>query len=255
MGRLPKSKNLSKKDREEVESYLSSKESNTMVKTATLLSCNRPTSKCLNEKQGELKRLIKDKNIIITSGPAGTGKTYVALQTAFNILCDNNNECIDKIVLAKSVTTIKKEEIGFLPGTLEEKMEPFMISYMANINKIFKCDIAKKLLAEKTIEYQPLAYIRGIQYDNAIVIVDEAQNIDMNTFKSIITRLGKNSKMIFLGDTEQIDREKTSESCLSKIINIFNNDGVIGVLEFGDSDCVRNPNIPHILNKLRDNGF
>ncbi|MEG1362991.1 MAG: PhoH family protein, partial [Clostridia bacterium] len=125
-----------------------------------LLKLNKPSSKCLNEKQSKLKNIIKDKDIIISTGPAGTGKTYVALQTSFNILLDTKSD-IDKIVLCKSVTTIPKEETGFLPGSMKEKMEPFMISFTSNIDKIFKGKVSESLLASGKVEIQPLAFIRG----------------------------------------------------------------------------------------------
>lgn len=97
----------------------------------------------------------------------------------------------------------------------------------------------------------PIAYIRGLSIDNSIVIVDEAQNIDKHTFKTIITRIGTNSKYIFLGDVEQIDRKSKKESCLQEVLEIFQDSDIIGTVKFEDSDCVRNPIIPVILEELR----
>lgn len=204
-----------------------------------------------NDKQQELINLIQDREIIIATGPAGTGKTYVTLATALSLL----GGIYKKVILVKSVTTIPGEEIGFLKGGMEQKMEPFIMSYMWNIDKICGVDSAKSLLDKKIIEVLPLAFIRGLSIDNSIVIIDEAQNIDNHTFKTMMTRIGDNSKYILLGDSEQIDRRKKSESCLQKVIEIFRDSPIIGSIEFTDEDCVRNPIIPIILAKLRENNI
>ena len=204
-----------------------------------------------NEKQQELIDLIKNKEITIVSGSSGTGKTYVTLATALSLL----GETYKRIILVKSVTTIPGEEIGFLKGDMEQKMEPFVMSYMWNIDKICGPDSSNTLLSKKLIEILPLAYIRGLSIDNSNVIIDEAQNISDHTFKSIITRIGNQSKYIILGDTEQIDRKKKNDSCLQQVLDIFAEDDLIGTMTFTDEDCVRNPIIPKVLNKLRENGI
>lgn len=201
------------------------------------------------EKQEKLIELIRDHEVIIAKGVAGSGKTYVTLATALSLLGD----VYKKIILVKSVTTLPGEEIGFLKGGMETKMEPFIMSYVWNIDKIAGEDAAKNLMDKRVIEVLPLAFIRGLSIDNSIVIIDEAQNIDNHTFKTMMTRIGENSKYIFLGDTEQIDRKRKHESCLETVINIFENTGLIGTIEFTDEDCVRNPIIPKILSLLREN--
>lgn len=204
-----------------------------------------------NNKQQNFVDLIEEYEIIIATGPAGTGKTYVALATALDLLSAGYK----KVILVKSVTTIPGEEIGFLKGNLEQKMEPFIMSYVWNIDKICGEFSAKKLLDSKIVEVLPLAFIRGLSIDDSIVIIDESQNIDSHTFKTIMTRIGENSKYIFLGDTEQIDRKKKNESCLSTVIEIFKDSDIIGTIKFNDEDCVRNPIIPIILSKLREVGI
>ena len=146
---------------------------------------------------------------------------------------------------------------NFIPthNSMEQKMEPFVMSYMWNIDKICGPDSSNTLLTKKLIEILPLAYIRGLSIDNSIVIIDEAQNIDNHTFKSIVTRIGDQSKYILLGDTEQIDRKKKNDSCLQQVLDIFAEDELIGTMIFTDEDCVRNPIIPKVLNKLRENGI
>ena len=203
--------------------------------------------KCLNEKQKELKKAIEAKERVIAIGPAGTGKTYLSLITALHLL--KTNPQYRKIVLIKSVTTIPGEELGFLPGTLQEKMEPYMWSYLGNLNKIFGDRVTtKKMIESGVITIEPIAYVRGNTMDNSLVIIDETQNIDMHTFKTIVTRIGRNSRMIFLGDVEQVD--KRGKSCLSAAHEGFKNEDFVGTVEFTKEDCVRNPIIPWVLEVL-----
>lgn len=110
-------------------------------------------------------------------------------------------------------------------------------------------------MEKKLIQILPLAYVRGLSIDDSIVIIDEAQNLDTHTFKTIITRIGENSKYIFLGDTEQVDRKYKHESCLETVLEIFKDSDIIGTIEFTDEDCVRNPIIPKILTLLRNNNI
>ena len=134
-------------------------------------------------------------------------------------------------------------------------MAPHMMSFTYNIDKLCGKDSSKKLMEKDLIEVLPLAFVRGITLDNCIVIIDESQNFTSHIFKSIITRIGNNSKYIFLGDVEQIDRKKKEESCLHTVMNIFKDIPYIGVMNFSDSDCIRNPIIPEILQILRNNNF
>lgn len=201
-----------------------------------------------NKKQSELIELIENKEIIIAVGVAGSGKTITTLATALSLLGD----VYKRIVLIKSVTTIPGEAIGFIPGSFEQKMEPFLMSYFDNIDKVIGRDRSKELVHKEIIKILPITYIRGLSLDNSIVVVDEAQNIDDHTFKTIITRIGENSKYIFLGDIEQVDRKREGESCLRKVFDLFSKDDLVGTIEFKDEDCVRNPLIPKILKKLRE---
>ena len=206
----------------------------------------------MNSKQEELQNMIYDKDITICNGPSGTGKTIVSLATAFNML----GEQYKRIVIVKSVTVVEGEEIGFLKGDMATKMEPFMVSFTGNIDKLMgKRGAAEELIGKGIVEILPLAYIRGFTQDDCIVIADEIQNITPKLFKSLITRIGSNCKYILLGDVEQIDKKKVGDSCLSKVIEIFKDSPIIGSIEFTDAECVRNPIIPQILEKLRENGI
>ena len=203
-------------------------------------------------KQKELIDLIKNNEIVIAKGVAGSGKSFVALATALSLLGDTYK----KIILVKSETSIPGEEIGFIQGSIHEKMTPVIMSYTWNIDKILrKKGAAEELIRKNLIEVIPLAFFRGLSIDSAIVIIDESQNISFDIFKTIITRIGEDCKYIFLGDTEQVDMKKKDKSCLQTVINIFKDTELIKTLEFGDDDCVRNPKIPKVLEILRENNL
>lgn len=201
----------------------------------------------LTENQKLLYESIRDKEITIVTGSPGTGKTFLSLYSALRSLGPKYK----KIILVKSVTTLPSEEIGFLKGSLEDKMTPFMMSFTGNIQKLVGERVSDQLFKDKIIEVLPLAYIRGLSIDDSIVLIDETQNTDVHTFKSIITRIGTNSKYVFLGDTEQIDRKDKQSSCLEKVIELFRESNKIGTVEFLESDCVRNPIIPYLLEKIK----
>lgn len=192
-----------------------------------------------------------EEHLYLTNDYIVTHNTFVTLNTALRLL----KEGYSKIILCKSVTSIPEEEIGFLKGNIEQKMEPFIMSYIGNLNKMIPEGMAETLFKEKVIEVLPLAYIRGLSIDNAVIILDECQNITMGIFKSVVTRIGENSKMVFLGDCEQVDFRtavKRQQSALQHITKIFSDEDYVGVIEFGPEDCVRNPIIPKILERLRD---
>lgn len=198
------------------------------------------------ESQRRLVELIDQNEIIVVKGLPGSGKTYVTLATALNLLGD----VYKKIILVKSVVTLPGEEIGFTKGSTQDKMAPVMMSFTWNIDKLLGPNASDELLDKNLLQIIPLAFFRGLSIDSAIVIIDEAQNLSLDLFKTIITRIGENCKYIFLGDTEQIDRKKKAESCLQDIIDWFADSEVIKTFSFTDKDCVRNPKIPLILSIL-----
>jgi phosphate starvation-inducible PhoH-like protein len=196
------------------------------------------------QNQKKLVTEIKNKEIVICSGLPGTGKTFLSCAVALELL--KSDPRYRKIVIVKSVTTLKDEEIGFLKGTMKEKMEPFMYSFMHNFEKIVGRHNVELLRANNMIEEMPIAYMRGINIDNSITIIDEAQNISIDNIRTIMTRLGENSKMIFLGDENQIDMKKKGESSLNFIIQKFSNFDEVGTVTLGEDDVVRNPLIKKI---------
>jgi phosphate starvation-inducible PhoH-like protein len=236
MGR--KSKKLSKEEKMEVEDwiYQNNTEETRMTDTMTI------TVKCKTENQKILVNAIKGKEIIVCSGPAGSGKTFLACAEALRLI--KRNSKFKKIIIVKSVTTLKNEEIGFLKGNLREKMEPFMFSFVHNFEKIVGQSITSRLRELKTIEEMPIAYMRGINLDRSIIIIDEAQNISQDNIRTIMTRLGKDSKMIFLGDERQQDSK--GGNGLTFLMEHFAHIEEIGCVQFDKSDVVRNPLIAKI---------
>ena len=226
----------------------------TVLPKQDLLSQIKIDLKHKNETQKKLTQSIKTGDVTVCIGPAGTGKTYISCQQA--LLEIKNNDVIKKIVLVKSVTTLKTEEIGFLKGSMEEKMEPFMYSFIGNFEKIIGKQLYENLKTEKYIEILPIAYLRGVNIDNAIVIIDEVQNISIDNIRTILTRLGENSKMVFLGDIKQIDSKNKNNSALKFLVEHFNNVDRINIVEFNKNDIVRHPlikTIEDIFDKVIEN--
>ena len=253
---MAKKKNLTREDLEdftdyEVKTLASQNSSQTVSKNGIKLQDIKIEIKCLNERQKELRRAIEEKEVVISTGPAGTGRTYMSLLTALHLM--KTEPQYKRLVLVKSLQVIKGEELGFLPGNVWEKMEPHMFSFTGNLDKIFhNPSITKGLIEKGVIEAFPITYIRGVTMDNCIVIVDEAQNLSMSTFRTLITRIGKNCKMIFLGDTEQVDLKDKEMSCLKRVGELFHDQEYAASVKFEDDDSVRNPIIPNLLKLLRN---
>ena len=236
MGR--RSKKLSRDEQQEVEEwiYQNNTEETRMTDTMTI------NVKCKTENQKSLVNSIKEKEVTVCSGPAGTGKTFLACAEALKLI--KRYARYRKIVIVKSVTTLKNEEIGFLKGNLREKMEPFMFSFVHNFEKLVGQSITSRLRELKTIEEMPIAYMRGINLDRSIIIIDEAQNISRENIRTIMTRLGRDSKMIFLGDERQQDSK--GGNGLTFLMDHFQDIDEIGCVQFTKSDVVRNPLVAKI---------
>lgn len=204
--------------------------------------------KCKNAKQKEFLKTLDGKIITVCTGSPGSGKTFLALYSALKALEKGQ---VERIYLVKPVVQIPGEEVGFLKGSLEEKLDPVNWSFFGNIDKLIGESWRKRLIAEKKLVSVPIAFLRGVNLDHARVIVDEAQNITLSTFKTIITRIGEGSSYCVCGDVEQQDIKDKKRSCLHQLIELFNSDDTVGAVTFSDEDCVRNPCIPYILNKLR----
>ena len=201
------------------------------------------------ERQKTLAKQIQDKEITMVIGPAGCGKTYISCAQALKLFKEDTR--YQKIYLVKSVTTLENEEIGFLKGTMEQKMEPFMFSFMNNLEKVVGRTVLSQLRESGAIQVLPIAYMRGINIDNAICILDEAQNLTKDNLKTILTRIGTDSKMIVLGDIEQIDIKNKKISGFENVVKSLENLDEIGITIFDEDDIVRNPLVKKILDALK----
>lgn len=208
--------------------------------------------KAKNDSQIDLLKSIKENQITICNGVAGSGKTICSIFMALSLLKDRSNN-YQKIYLVKSVTTLKGEEVGFLKGDLREKIDPFMESFKNNGKKLFRNTDVNQLFETSIIKFLPLAYIRGTNLDNCIVILDEIQNVSIDNARTLLTRIGEDCKMICLGDNNQIDLKNKRDSSLDVVLNIFRNIPDIGciVMNENDENC-RNPIIKIIEAKFKE---
>lgn len=203
-----------------------------------------------NEHQKEFCDLIENKEIIICSGPAGVGKSMLSIAKALELLKNPNNEYYKIILCTPAVEA--GENIGFLPGDIDSKMAPYIFSSLYLFEKLIGKEIVKNMMANNIIEVVPLAYMRGINIDNTIVIAEEFQNATPGQVKTLLTRIGENAKFIISGDLEQSDRYKDAKlSGLADVLNRLSNVKEIGIFQFNNADIVRNKIISIILDKYK----
>ena len=209
-------------------------------------------NKFLSEQQEEYYNLLKNNQITIASGPAGVGKSFIAMKAAVDLLMDQDNS-YEKIIIVRPAVEAE-EKLGSLPGNLEEKLDPYIFPSYYLLNKIIGKDAREKLKEAEVIEVFALAYMRGMNIDNSILIFEEAQNSTPNQMKLLLTRIGFNSKFFISGDLEQTDRYKDKrQSGLYDALQRFKNISDIGIYDFRDAKNVRNPLIGKILEKYDEN--
>ena len=215
-----------------------------------LITFNGPF-KCKNKTQKDLVNLINDKDIIIAAGPAGVGKSFVTVARALELLKGSNNK-FTKIVVSKPAVE-DEEEHGFIPGTIREKMEPYISSTMDNFDDLIGKQNRLALEEAGYLEVQPLAYIRGKSIKNTILLMEEVQNMTPRQVKTLLTRIGENSKFILSGDIEQSDKFKNpKQSGLYDAMHRHRNIPEIGFIEFTEEEIVRNPIISKILANYKE---
>lgn len=169
----------------------------------------------LNSEQKEAKKVILDNPVILLKGFAGSGKTLLACQIGLDLFFKRE---IEKIIITRP--TVSKEEIGFLPGDLKEKMDPWLAPIYANLYMLYDKEKIDKMVAENNIEIVPFAFMRGRTFPNSLVIVDECQNITHSQTEMMLGRLGKNGKMIFCGDSGQVDLKNRKDSGMSFFVRL-----------------------------------
>ena len=203
----------------------------------------RKTIKPRSKKQLEYFNLVKEKQMVFCCGPAGTGKTYLAVAYAVSMLKSGE---IEKIILTRPAVEAG-ERLGFLPGDIKEKIDPYLRPIYDALNDMLSFSEVIKKIESGFIEIAPLAFMRGRTLSNAFIILDESQNTTAVQMKMFLTRLGENSKMIITGDLSQVDLPSGTKSGLRESINILKNVDEIGFLEFTDNDVVRNPLVSKIV--------
>ena len=185
-------------------------------------------------------------HITIAVGPAGTGKTYLAVQAAIQAL---RTGAVDRIILTRPAVGVDEEQHGFLPGDLNQKMEPWTRPLLDVLHEYYSPKDVAQMLADKIIEISPLAYMRGRNFKSAYIIADEMQNATPGQTKMLMTRIGQGSRIVLTGDTNQADRTNTNNGLLDICQKLKNNDTVgIRVCELGLRDIQRHPIIGKILN-------
>lgn len=191
---------------------------------------------------------IDSKSIIFVTGSAGTGKTYLATAYAVNALKKN---LIKKIIITRPAVEAG-EKLGFLPGDLKEKVDPYLIPIYDALYEFLGKENTDKLIEKAVIEIAPLAYMRGRTLDNAFIILDEAQNTTTNQMKMFVTRLGFNSKMVITGDITQIDLPHNTQSGLIESTNILKDIKGIAHIHFTKYDVMRHPLVSKIIEKYEE---
>ena len=225
---------------------------NTKKDLINLIIKKKQRNKFLSSNQKDYYEILKSNQITICSGPAGVGKSYIAMKAAVDLLIDKNNS-YEKIIIVRPAVEAE-EKLGSLPGGLEEKLDPYIFPSYYLLNKIIGKESREKLKEAEVIEVFALAYMRGMNIDNSILIFEEAQNASPNQMKLLLTRIGFNSKFFISGDIEQTDRYKHKEqSGLYDALQKFKDINDVGTFEFNDKDIVRNPLISKILQKYDEN--
>jgi len=202
----------------------------------------------LSDRQKEFFNAIEKNTITIATGPAGTSKTFTACYAAIKNL--SGVSAMNKIIITKPIVEAG-ENLGFLPGSVDEKISPYMESYVTTFHKIIGKPMFEKLKEVDRIEMRPVAYMRGSTFNNAFMILDEAQNMNFHQLMTYITRLGENSKMVICGDVSQHDIRHNLVALpeFQRMIQDVNN---IGTFTFEKKDIVRNKIIIDIVEKYEE---
>lgn len=188
---------------------------------------------------------IRENKLTICDGPAGCGKTFLAAAASIQLLREYSQ--YDHIVIVRPAITACNEKLGFLPGNLERKMEPYTMPVLYNLSKVAGRDYFHILTRNEIIKVIPLAYMRGLTLDNCIIIFDEAQNSTPEQMKMFLTRLGDNCKVVVEGDEEQSDIKQ--QNGLTDVINRLDEMNNVGIVEMDRTDVVRSSFVADILER------
>ena len=196
-----------------------------------------------SEKQSDYIKSLKESDIVLALGPAGTGKSFLAVSVAITLLMEKK---IERVILSRPAVEAG-EKLGFLPGDMKEKVDPYLRPLYDALYELFGADKIDKKIETGEIEIAPLAFMRGRTLKNCFAILDEAQNATETQIKMFLTRIGENSKLVVNGDPSQIDLINKSDSGLIKSKNILENLDEIKIIEFDHNDVVRHPLVSKII--------
>ena len=196
-----------------------------------------------SEKQSEYIKALKENDIVMTLGPAGTGKSFLAVSVAVTLLMEKK---IERVILSRPAVEAG-EKLGFLPGDMKEKVDPYLRPLYDALYELFGADKIDKKIEAGEIEIAPLAFMRGRTLKNSFAILDEAQNATETQIKMFLTRIGENSKLVVNGDPSQVDLINKSHSGLIKSKNILKELNEIKIVEFDHNDVVRHPLVSKII--------
>ena len=196
-----------------------------------------------SEKQSEYIKALKENDIIMSLGPAGPGKSFLAVSVAITLLMEKK---IDRVILSRPAVEAG-EKLGFLPGDMKEKVDPYLRPLYDALYELFGVDKIDKKIETGEIEIAPLAFMRGRTLKNCFAILDEAQNATETQIKMFLTRIGENSKLVVNGDPSQVDLINKNESGLIKSRDILKNLEEIKIVEFDHNDVVRHPLVSKII--------
>jgi|TARA_B110000438_G_scaffold212915_1_gene205064 phosphate starvation-inducible PhoH-like protein len=202
-----------------------------------------------SEKQSEYIKALKEKEITMALGPAGTGKSFLAVSVAITLLMEKK---VQRVILSRPAVEAG-EKLGFLPGDMKEKVDPYLRPLYDALYDLFGYEKIEKKIAAGEIEIAPLAFMRGRTLKNSFAILDEAQNATATQIKMFLTRIGENSKLVVNGDPSQIDLLNKSHSGLNKSKEILKNVKEIKIVEFDHKDVVRHPLVSKIIQAYQKN--
>jgi phosphate starvation-inducible PhoH-like protein len=201
-----------------------------------------------SERQKKYVRALKESDIIISAGPAGTGKTYLAVAVALTMLLEKK---IERIILSRPAVEAG-ERLGFLPGDMKEKVDPYLRPLYDSLYDLLDFEKIQKRIEIGDIEIAPIAFMRGRTLKNSFAILDEAQNATDTQIKMFLTRIGENSKIVINGDPSQIDLPNKSQSGLNRSKKLLGHLKEISVVDFDHTDVVRHPLVSKIVKAYSD---
>jgi phosphate starvation-inducible protein PhoH and related proteins len=227
----------------EIKSQLSAQPIEEVIKTPKKTVIPR------SKRQKEYVRALKTNQITMSLGPAGTGKTYLAVAVALTMLLEKK---VERIILSRPAVEAG-ERLGFLPGDMKEKIDPYLRPLYDSLNDLFDYNKIQKKIESGEIEIAPLAFMRGRTLKNSFAILDEAQNATKTQIKMFLTRIGENSKLVVNGDPSQIDLPNKSQSGLIESQKILKGIKEISVINFDHEDVIRHPLVTKIVKAYQKN--